>query len=73
LQDSKGLEILSPCSSLWPWVLAIAQAGPGALDVVSQSIAWLWQHCYRSCQNFRVRAVCLIPLNSLEYCSLWHN
>jgi pentatricopeptide repeat protein len=39
LQDSKGLELLSPCSSLWPLVLAIAQVGPGALDVVSKSIA----------------------------------
>lgn len=74
LQDSKGLEILSPCSSLWPLVLAIAQAGPGALDVVSKSIAWLWWLCYRrSCQIFRFRAVCLISLKSLEYCSLWHN
>jgi hypothetical protein len=59
---------------LWPLVLAIAQAGPGALDVESKSIAWLWWHCYRrSCQIFRFRAVCLISLKSLEYCSLWHN
>ncbi|CAM6043464.1 unnamed protein product [Sphagnum compactum] len=39
LQDSKGLEILSPCSSLWPLVLAIAQAGPGALDVAYYKLA----------------------------------
>jgi pentatricopeptide repeat protein len=39
LQDSKGLEILSPCSSLWPLVLAIAQAGPGALDVACYKLA----------------------------------
>jgi pentatricopeptide repeat protein len=38
LQGGNDPEILSPCSSLRPLVLAIARAGPGALDAVSKSL-----------------------------------
>ncbi|CAK9191410.1 unnamed protein product [Sphagnum troendelagicum] len=64
LQGGNDPEILSPCSSLRPLVLAIARAGPGALDAAYYKLAEI---------HASGRPVCLAAINSvLQGCAnIW--